>query len=176
MPAEPSEAAEPDPGAGRHLAPKPMSASRLTTVNLVFPGDTNPRGTIFGGRVLQWIDMIGAMAAQTHCRQVVVTVSMDAVEFRAPIHLGEYAILTATVNRAWRSSMEVQVTVEAEHPLSGERVTSVEAFLTFVALGPDGRSAPVRAVQPETEAEWARYEAAQQRRAARLAFKSEHGG
>ena len=120
--------------------------------------------------------MVGAMAAQTHCRQVVVTVSLDAVEFRAPIHVGEYAIVSAVVNRTWRSSMEVQVTVEAEHPLTGERVTSVVAFLTFVALDADERPVPVRAVIPETEEERARYEAAAARRAARLAFAAEHNG
>lgn len=147
----------------------------VRTVNLVFPGDANPHGTIFGGRVMQWVDMVGAMAAQRHSRQIVVTVSMDALEFKAPIYVGEYAILTAQVNRTWRSSMEVQVRVEAEHPLSGEQRLSAEAFLTFVALDSNKRPTPVRPIVPETEAEKQRYAAAEARRKARLEFEAAHG-
>jgi acyl-CoA hydrolase len=158
-------------GAARRLEPKPMCASQTETVNLVFPNDTNPHGTIFGGRVMQWIDMVGAMSAQRHCRRAVVTISMDALEFMAPIHVGEYAILRACVNRTWRSSMEVQVTVEAEQPLSGDRRITAEAFLTFVALDAQNRPIEVRPVVPETEEEERRYKAADARRAARLAFR-----
>lgn len=149
--------------------PRPPSGSVTETVNIVFPGDTNPHGTIFGGRVMQFIDQVAAMAAQRHCRRIVVTVSMDALEFKAPIHIGEYAVVRAVVNRAWRSSMEVEVTVDAEHPLTGERRRSAEAFLTFVALDDRHRPIAVPPVQPETDAEWARYHAAEARRTARLA-------
>lgn len=149
--------------------PRPPSGSVTETVNIVFPGDTNPHGTIFGGRVMQFIDQVAAMAAQRHCRRIVVTASMDALEFKAPINLGEYAVVRAVVNRAWRSSMEVEVTVDAEHPLTGERRRSAEAFLTFVALDDRHRPIAVTPVQPETDAEWARYHAAEARRTARLA-------
>lgn len=148
--------------------PRPPSASATETVNIVFPGDTNPLGTIFGGRVMQFIDQVAAMAAQRHCRRIVVTVSMDALEFKAPINIGEYAVVRAVVNRAWRSSMEVEVTVDAEHPLTGERRRSAEAFLTFVALDDRHRPVAVPPLRPETDAEWARYRAAEARRTARL--------
>jgi acyl-CoA hydrolase len=154
------------------LDPRPPSASLTETVQLVFPEDANPLGTVFGGRVMQWVDAVAAMVAQRHCRHVVVTAAIDAVAFRAPIRVGEYAILTGWVNRAWHTSMEVEVTVDAEHPFTGEQRRSVEAFLTFTAIGPDGRPEAVRAVQPETEADWRRYEAAERRRAQRLAARA----
>ncbi len=141
------------------------------TVNLVFPEDANPHGTVFGGRVMQWIDQVAAVAAQRHTRRVVVTAAMDALEFRAPIHVGEYAVVKGWVNRAWHTSIEVQVTVDGEHPLTGRRWRSAEAYLTFAALDTDGKPAPARPVMPQTEAEWLRYQAADQRRAQRLAAR-----
>lgn len=143
------------------------------TVNIVFPTDTNPHGTIFGGKVMRWVDQVAAMAAQRHCRRVVVTVSMDALTFKAPIFLGEYAIVRGIVNRAWKSSMEVQVTVDAEHPLSGEHRAAAEAFLTFVALDEQNKPVPIRPIVPETPEEWARYAAADARRRARLASRGQ---
>lgn len=162
---------QPQAQAGAGPAARPASASVVETVNLVFPEDANPKGTIFGGRVLQWVDMVGAMAAQRHCRQIVVTAVMDAVVFRAPIYVGEYAVAKAWVNRAWRSSMEVQVRVEAEAPLTGERRLSTEAFLTFVAVDAQDRPTAVPPLLPETPEEQERYAAAERRRAARMAFR-----
>jgi acyl-CoA hydrolase len=154
------------------LAPKPPSASLTETVQLVFPEDANPLGTVFGGRVMQWVDLVAAMAAQRHCRRIVVTAAIDALEFRAPIRVGEYAVLAAWVNRAWNTSLEVEVMVDGEHPLSGERWRSAVAFLTFAAIGEDGRPTAARPVMPQTEAEWQRYQAADARRAARLAARA----
>lgn len=159
-------AGAPDPGPGR-----PAGLSLVETVNLVFPEDANPKGTIFGGRVLQWVDMVGAMAAQRHCRQIVVTAVMDTVVFRAPIFVGEYAVLKAWVTRAWHTSMEVEVCVEAESPLTGERRLSVEAFVTFVAVDSQDRPTPVPPVIPSTAQEEERFQAAARRRAARMAFR-----
>jgi acyl-CoA hydrolase len=156
-------------------SPLPPSASRTETVQIVFPGDANPLGTVFGGRVMQWVDQVAAMAAQRHCRKVVVTASMDALQFTAPIHVGEYAVLSAVVNRAWTTSMEVQVTVDAEHPLSGERRRAAEAFLTFIAIDAGGAPTAVRPVAPQTDEERAGYEAADRRRAARLAARGGGG-
>lgn len=155
---------------------RPPAASATEMVQIVFPSDTNPRGTIFGGRVVQWVDQVAAIAAQRHCRQVVVTVSMDALEFIAPLHLGEYAVLQAVVNRSWRSSMEIGVRVEAEAPLSGERRLCAEAFLTFVAVDAANRPVPVPQLAPETPAEQARYAAAEARRQARLARRQAPSG
>jgi acyl-CoA hydrolase len=158
----------PDP-----LAPKPPSASLTETVHLVMPGDANPLGTVFGGRVMQWVDAVAALAAQRHTRRIVVTAAIDAVAFRAPIRVGEYAVLRGWVNRAWNTSMEVEVTVDAEHPLTGERRRSVDAYLTFAALGEDGRTTRARPVQPQTEEEWQRYQAADERRSRRLEARGE---
>jgi acyl-CoA hydrolase/acetyltransferase-like isoleucine patch superfamily enzyme len=171
IPAPPASSAADD-----GLAPWPPSASITETVNIVFPTDTNPHGTIFGGKVMRWVDQVAAMAAQRHCRRVVVTVSMDALIFKAPIFLGEYAIVRGVVNRAWKSSMEVQVTVDAEHPLSGEHRAAAEAFLTFVALDEQHKPVPIRPIAPETPEEWARYAAADARRRARLASRGAGAG
>jgi acyl-CoA hydrolase len=143
----------------------------VETVNLVFPEDANPKGTIFGGRVLQWVDMAGAMAAQRHCRQMVVTAVMDAVMFRAPIFVGEYAVIRAWVNRAWHTSMEVEVRVEAEAPLTGERRLSVEAYVTFVAVDAADQPTPVPPLAPQTPDEILRFQAAETRRKARMALR-----
>ena len=140
-------------------------------MQLVLPGDANPLGTVFGGRVMQWVDLVASMAAQRHCRQIVVTAAIDALQFSAPIYVGEYAVLRARLNRTWRTSMEVEVIVEAEHPLTGERRRSSDAFLTFVALDEDGRPAEVRPLDPQTDEDWARWHAAEARRQDRLAAR-----
>lgn len=152
-------------------AEHPACQAVTETVNLVFPEDANPKGTIFGGRILQWVDMVGAMAAQRHCRQIVVTAVMDTVVFRAPIYVGEYAVVKAWINRAWHTSMEVEVRVEAEAPLTGERRLSVEAFVTFVAVDAHDHPTPVPPFVPQTPLEEARFLAAEKRRAARMAYR-----
>jgi acyl-CoA hydrolase len=142
------------------------------TVELVRPGHANPHGTVFGGQVVQWIDLVASLAAQRHCRLTVVTASIDALAFRAPIHVGEWAVLTGFVNRTWHSSLEVEVHVDAEHPRSGERRRAVDAFLTFVALDADGRPTAVPPFEPGDPAEVERWQAAESRRRARLALRA----
>jgi len=158
------------------LAPKPPSASISETIEMVFPEDANPLGTVFGGRIMQWVDLVAAMAAHRHCRNVVVTAAIDALEFRASIHVGEYAILKAWLNRAWHTSMEVEVIVDGEDPLTGRRWRSAHAFLTFAAVDADGHPVPARPVMPQTEAEWQRYQLADQRRGQRLAARARSRG
>ena len=150
---------------------RPPSASATETVQLVLPGNANPHGTVFGGRVVMWIDLVASMAAQRHSRQVVVTAAIDAMAFLEPIDVGDYAVLNARVNRTWETSMEVEVHVEAEHPLTGRRRHSASAFLTFVALDEEGRPTPVRPIEPETDDEWACWRDAEARRQARLAAR-----
>jgi acyl-CoA hydrolase len=159
----------PTPSAGDATEKSPAD-SFTETVELVLPGDANPIGTVFGGRVMQWIDLVASMAAQRHCRKIVVTASIDALEFQAPIFVGEYAVLKGWVNRTWRSSLELEVLVDAEHPLTGERRRSSKAFLTFVALDHNGKPTEVPAIRPTTDEEWARWREAEARRAARLAL------
>jgi len=161
---------QPAPGAPG-LTPAGPSASATEAVQIVLPGDANSLGTVFGGRVMHWVDQVAAIAAQRHCRSNVVTAAIDALQFKAPVQVGEYAVLHAIVNRAWTTSMEVEVTVDAEHPLTGERRRSSEAFLTFVAIDATGHPTAVRPVAPATPEEWRRYEAADARRAARLAIR-----
>ena len=136
---------------------------------LVLPTHTNALGTIFGGAVLAWIDVAAAMAAQRHARRVVVTASMEAVDFKAPIRLGQVVTLLARVVHVKRTSMVVQVEVTAEDPLSGVRVDAVGAYVTFVALDESHRPVEVPALVLETEQDVRRSnEAAAMRRARRV--------
>jgi len=151
------------------LTAKLASGSRVEMTQFVMPGDGNLHGTAFGGRIMQWLDLASAMSCQRHCRMPVVTASIDRLDFLAPVCIGEMAILRAQVNAVFGSSMEVGAEVWAENPLTGERRKCCDAFLTFVALGPDRR--PVRApiLLTETAEEAQRAKEAAQRRTARLA-------
>jgi acyl-CoA hydrolase len=116
------------------MAPKSPAESVVEMAQLLLPGDANSLGAAFGGTVIGWIDICAAIAAQRHCRQIVVTASMDDLHFHAPIKVGWTAILKARVLAAFSSSMEVGVTVHSENPLTGERALTTSALLTFVAL------------------------------------------
>ncbi|WP_425452309.1 acyl-CoA thioesterase [Paenibacillus sambharensis] len=132
---------------------KPCSASRSIMTQLIFPEDTNHHGTMFGGKVMEYIDKIAAIAGLRHARRQVVTASSDSLDFLAPIRLGEVIQLEAFVTWTHRSSMEIYVKVEAENMYTGDRQTMVTSFLTFVALDEQGKPAAVPAVVPETEEE-----------------------
>ncbi len=147
---------------------KPVRLSQVEMTELVLPPDTNNLGTAFGGKVAQWIDMCAGIAAVRHCRTTVVTASMDDLHFLTPIHQGEIVTLQASVNRAFRTSMEIGVRIDAENPLTGERRHCTSAHLTFVALDAKGDKLPVPPVIPETKAEKRRYEEAALRRQERL--------
>jgi acyl-CoA hydrolase len=150
---------------------KPVSASQVITTNLVLPNDTNPLGNLLGGTLMHWIDISAAIAAQRHAGRVCVTASVDELNFLHPIHLGDVVILRASVNRAFRTSMEVGVVVAAESS-AGEAVRANNAYLTFVAIDGAGRPVPVAAVIPETEDEVRRYDEALQRRDLRLRHRT----
>ena len=135
---------------------------------IVLPSHTNSLGTIFGGRVMAWIDIAAAISAGKHARRVVVTASLDALHFVAPIKLGHVVHIKATVNFAARTSMEVGVRVESENPLTGELTHTAKAYLTFVALDDHGRPTQVAPVIPETPEEKRRLEQAKIRREARI--------
>ena len=147
---------------------RPCRLSHVEMTELVQPSDTNSHGTVFGGRVLQWIDIAGAIAAQRHCRGKIVTASMDDMHFAVPIRLGDIVVLKASVNYVHRSSMEVGVRVDREIPHTGERVHAATAYVTFVALDADNRPTPVPPVEPETKDEHRRFSDAQIRRTFRL--------
>jgi acyl-CoA hydrolase len=153
-------------------APKPAAASRVEMTQLVMPSDANLLGSAFGGKVMQWTDLAAAVAAQRHARMPVVTVSIDQLSFLAPVRIGHVALLRAQVNAVFGSSMEIGVEVLTEDPLSGERRRCCDAFLTFVALGEDGRPAPAPPLLTETEEERGREREAHARRASRLAKRA----
>lgn len=155
------------------LPAKRPSESATEMVQIVLPSDANALGAAFGGSVMGWIDICAAVAAQRHSRQLVVTASMDDLHFHAPIKVGWTVTLKARVIAAFRSSMEVGVTVHAENIQTGERTLTTSALLTFVALDKDGKKLPVPPLAPETDEERKAAQEAQARRAERLARKDE---
>lgn len=148
--------------------PKQASESAVEMTQIVLPSHGNALGTVFGGQVAAWIDICAAVAAMRHARNIVVTASMDDLHFMAPAHVGEVLVLRAHVNRAFGTSMEVGVRVEAENPLTGEHRHTATAYLTFVSLDVEGRRVAVPPVIPETDDEKRRYEQADLRRIWRL--------
>ena len=145
-----------------------VSESQHTTSELMMPQDANILGHVFGGALLALVDKCAAVAAFRHARSACVTASIDRVDFREPIHLGDLVVLHASVNFAGRTSMEVGVRVEAEDIISGRRRHTNSCYLTFVAVDRNGRPMPVPQVIAETDDERRRYEAAQARRKRRL--------
>ncbi|MFB7813858.1 acyl-CoA thioesterase [Paenibacillus chitinolyticus] len=152
---------------------KPTSVSRSIMTEVIFPLDTNYHGTVFGGKIMEYIDKIATIASMRHCRRGVVTASSDSLDFLAPVHLGEAIELEAFVSWTHRSSMEVYVRVVAENMFTGERRTTATSFITFVALDDEGRPTPVPAVVPETEREMCLHESAPARYEARKKRKAE---
>ena len=135
------------------MEPKTASQSRAIKAAIVLPPDTNSHGTIFGGRVMAYMDDVAAISAMRHARRPVVTGSSDSVDFLHPISEGQSVCLESFVTWTHRTSMEVFVRVVGEDLLSGERTVCVTAFLTFVAVDAQGRPQPVPGVIPETDME-----------------------
>jgi acyl-CoA hydrolase len=154
------------------MSPKPARLSEVVMTQMILPSDANPLNAAFGGRVMEWIDICGAVAAQRHCRNNVVTASMDDLHFHAGIKVGWIVILRARVIATFRTSMEVGVTVTAEDPLTGEHHLTTSALLTFVAVGTDGHSVPVPPLQLHSDEERRAFEQAKRRREERLARKN----
>ncbi len=150
------------------MGPKPVAASQVITTNLVLPNDTNQLGNLLGGTLMHWIDIAAAIAAQRHSDRVCVTASVDELNFHHPIKLGDVVTLQASVNRAFRTSMEIGVIVTAESRSGRESRRANNAYLTFVAIDSAGSPVPVPPVVPETEDEKRRYEEALARRELRL--------
>ena len=146
----------------------PVRYSQVFMTELVLPNDTNQLGNLLGGRLMHWIDIAAAIAGQRHCGRVCVTASVDELDFHTPIRLGEIVTLQASLNRAFRSSMEIGVLVTAQGLGSAEERRANNAYLTFVAIDESGRPVQVPPVIPETEDEKRRYEEALVRRDLRL--------
>lgn len=158
------------------MDPKPVRMSRTTMTDLVFPADTNYHGTVFGGKVMYYIDKIATIASMRHSRKPVVTVASDSLNFLAPVKEGEAMVLHAFVSWTHRSSMEVYVKVQSENLYTGELKTAANAFLTFVALDENGKPTPVPPVFPETEEEKRLFETAPQRYEERIKRKKANSG
>jgi acyl-CoA hydrolase len=152
---------------------KPSSASRSVLVHWSGVTDINSAGFVHGGTVLKLADEVAALAAIRHSGCRVVTAGLDRVAFLVPIERGELVTLSASVNAVWRTSMEVGVRVTAEHPRRGGTRHTNSAYFTMVALGEDGRPAPVPPLATETADEQRREREAQVRRRNRLAERDE---
>lgn len=135
------------------------------------PNDANTLGNVLGGKVMHLVDLAAALAAVRHSRCAVVTASVDHMNFLHQIHIGQLIILRSSVNRVFRTSMEVGVRVEVENLVSGEIRHTSSAYLTFVAIDKTGSRVAVPQVIPETEDEKRRYEEAGERRTYRLAMR-----
>jgi acyl-CoA hydrolase len=155
------------------VEPKPASNSRALLVKWMSIGDANSAGFVHGGVVMKLCDEAAGIAAIRHCRGRIVTAAMDRMTFIGPVNVGELVTCTASVNAAWRTSMEVGVRVEAESPFTGERRHTSTAYLTMVAVDEAGVPTPVPALLVDTEAEERRQREAELRRRNRLAEREE---
>lgn len=153
------------------LTPKTVKSSQVLMSQLVLPGHTNSLGSIFGGVVMSWIDIAGAICAQRHSNKEVVTASIDELHFIAPVKKGWVVNLKSSVNFVSRTSMEVGVRVDAENPKTGETFHTATAYLTFVALGEDGKPSAVPSLNLESDEEKRRFQEASARRNLRLLHK-----
>jgi uncharacterized protein (TIGR00369 family) len=133
--------------------PKPISASRVTLSQLMHPEHANLLGNVHGGWIMKLVDEAGALACMRHAQKKVVTVAIDSMTFREPIRIGDLIILNAEVTYTGRTSMETEVEVIAENPITGERTHTNTAYLVYVALDDEGKPSPVPPLLAETEEE-----------------------
>ncbi|MCL5611820.1 MAG: acyl-CoA thioesterase [Chloroflexi bacterium] len=153
------------------LAAKTVRASRISIAQLMQPEHANNLGNVHGGWIMKLVDEAGALACMRHSGHRVVTVAIDSMVFRNPIKIGDLVLLTAEVTYTGRTSMEVEVQVQAENPLTGERTHTNTAYLVYVALDESGHPVPVPPLITETEDEKRKMEAAKERQSRRLGDK-----
>ena len=147
---------------------KNITSSQVSMTQLVLPNDTNRLGNLLGGQLMHWIDLAAAICAQRHTQHICVTASVDELVFLHPIKHGDVVTLLASVNRVFKTSMEIGVKVITENPLTGSKNHSNTAYLTFVALNDDAKPIEIIQVNPENENEQRRFENALKRREERL--------
>ena len=153
------------------MGPRRVRDSQVITTQLVLPNDTNGLGNLLGGTLMHWIDIAAAIAAQRHADRVCVTASVDELNFHHPIRLGDVVTLQASINRAFRTSMEIGVMVTAESRSGHDSRRANNAYLTFVAIDESGKPVDVPAVIPESQDEIRRFDEALVRRERRLAHR-----
>lgn len=154
---------------------RPVSASRSEMTEVILPQDANPLGFVLGGRVLHLTDIAGAIAAHRHSHSHVVTASVDYVDYRNPIRVGELIVLKSSVNRVFHTSMEVGVKIYSENFLTGERKHTTSAYLTFVAIDENRRPRTIPPLILETDEDRRRYAEAAGRREIRLSHRFKRG-
>ncbi|HEV2421137.1 MAG TPA: acyl-CoA thioesterase [Candidatus Acidoferrales bacterium] len=170
------------PGHSRSAAPagenkeaaeggKPVSSSRSQMVEVVLPNDANALGYMLGGRVMHLIDVAGAIAGHRHAGSYLVTASVDYLDFRNPIRIGDLIVLKSSVNRVFDTSMEVGVKVFSENILTRERLHTSSAYLTFVAVDQEMLRHSIPSLILETDEDRRRWEEAGERRKIRLAHR-----
>ncbi len=150
-------------------SPKPMRSSRISIAQLMQPEHANNLGNVHGGWIMKLVDEAGALACMRHAQHRVVTVAIDQMTFRQPIRIGDLIILTAEATYAGRTSIEAEVQVIAENPVTGERTHTNTAYLIYVALDDNGNATQVPALLAENPAEKKRMAQAAERQARRLA-------
>jgi acyl-CoA hydrolase len=154
------------------MEPHPASHSFVSMTEMVLPSHTNALGSIFGGVIMSWIDICAAISAGRHSARPVVTASIDDLHFVAPVHTGDIVQLHARVSFVHKTSMEICVRVDGENLVQRKKFHVASAFLTFVALGADGKPCPVGELILETDEDRRFHQEATQRREFRLKRRS----
>jgi acyl-CoA hydrolase len=147
---------------------KTPKESFVSMTELVLPNDTNTLNNLMGGRLMHWMDIVSAIAGQKHCSSIVVTASVDNISFREPIRLGDVVTLRAKATRAFNSSVEIRIDVDAENIPEGKKIASNSAYFTFVAVDGKGNPVEIPEIEPETDEERELYNGALRRRQLRL--------
>lgn len=150
------------------LLPKSPNESKAEMTVRTFPSDANPAGNVFGGEILKQIDLISGLVAQRHARVNTVTASIDRVNFLKPVYVGNALILNARLNYVHRSSMEIEITVKAEDLMTGKKTLTNTAYVSAVALGPDGKTIEVPPLLLETEDDKKRFAEGEKRMLQRI--------
>ena len=147
---------------------KHVKDSYVIMHELILPNDTNNLDTVFGGKVMQYMDLCAAMSAYKFARTAVVTASVDRLDFLAPAVVGDMLILKSSVNYSNNTSMEIGVRIDAENAKTGERRHTASAYLTFVSLGKDKKPQKIASIIPQTDDEKRRYNEGKQRHVQRI--------
>lgn len=150
------------------LAPQPVSVSRVVISQLMQPDHANLLGNVHGGHIMKLVDEAGALACMKHSHQRVVTVAIDRMTFKHPIKIGDLVTINAEVSYTGNTSMEAEVSVQAENPTTGEKWHTNTAYLVYVALDENGKPVPVPPIEPQTQHERQRMEMGAARQAHRL--------
>ena len=156
------------------LPPKSPRESKAEMTVRMFPSDANPAGNVFGGEILKQIDLIAGLVSQRHARTNTVTASIDRVNFLKPVYVGNALIINARLNYVHRSSMEIEIKVEAENLMTGTRTLTNTAYVTVVALGADGKTVEVPPLVLETEEDKQKYAEGEKRMLQRLKERGKH--